>query len=162
MKTEYAVGNIRIHFELRARRRGFIALFYAAVAVILLAWCSFNPKEITGAWLLSGCMILGTALMIVFSWIAGDVRAEGDEREMHRREQAHLKAYALFGKLVVAALIADAYFRGQNPITPFLPVALRGNMVPWSSALFMATGILYITLPQAILLWSEPDMEEPR
>ena len=33
MKTEYAVGNIRIHFESRARRRWFVSLVYAVLLV---------------------------------------------------------------------------------------------------------------------------------
>lgn len=159
MNTEYAVGGIRIRFESREHRRWFVALFYAAVAVICLAWCSFNPKQNTGAWIVCGCMIVGTTLVIVFSWIAGDMHAPGDERETHRREQAYSKAYSFFGKSVVAALIVNVYSAGHNPIMPLLPRALRGGMVGWPSALFLATGILYITLPQAILLWIEPDME---
>ena len=159
MNGELTVFGVRMKMESRARRRQIVALFYAAVAVICLAWCSFNPKQNTGTWILCACMVLGTALAIVFSGISGDMRVRGDEREMHRREQAYLQAYALFGKLVVAALIADACFRGRNPITPLLPLALREGMVDWSSALFMAAGLLYLTLPQAILLWTEPDME---
>lgn len=159
MNTEYAIGNIRIRFESQARRRSFVSLFYAAVALICLAWCSFNPKQNAGAWILSGCLVLLTGLAIVFSWIAGNMQAPGDERETHRREHAHLKAYSLFGRLVVALLIADAYFKGRNPITPLLPQALRGGMVDWPSALFLASGLLYLTLPQAILLWTEPDLE---
>jgi hypothetical protein len=159
MNTEYAVGNIRIRFESQARRRWFVALFYSAVTVICLAWCSFTPKQSSGAWILSACMILGVMLAVVFSWIAGNMHALGDEREMHRREHAHFKAYSLFGKLVVAILIADAYFRGHNPITRFLPLSLRGGMVDWPSALFMAAGMVYLTLPRAILLWTEPDMD---
>ena len=160
MKTEYAVGNIRIRFESQVRRRWFIALFYAAVTAICLAWCSFNPKQNSGAWIVCACMILGVTLAIVFSWIAGDRHAPEDEREMHRREHAHYKAYSLFGKLAVAVLIADVCFRGHNPIAPFLPLPLRGGMVDWPSASFMAAGILYLTLPQSILLWTEPDMDE--
>ena len=67
MKTELIVGKLSIHFESQARRRLFVTLFYIAVAVICLAWCSFNPKETIGAWILSGGMILGTALAIVFT-----------------------------------------------------------------------------------------------
>jgi hypothetical protein len=32
------------------------------------------------------------------------------------------------------------------------------DRLPW--ALMIAWGILYYTLPQAILLWTEPDMED--
>lgn len=160
MNTEYAVGNFRIRFESQARRRWFVALFYTAVTVICLAWCSLNPKQIAGAWILSGCLVVITVLAIVFSWITGSMQAPGDEREMHRREHAQFRAYAVFGKLVVAVLIADVYFRGRNPVTPLLPGALRGGMVDWPSALFMASGLLYLSLPQAMLPWTEPDMEE--
>lgn len=159
MKTELIVGKFSIHFESQARRRLFVKLFYVAVAVICLAWCSFNPKEIIGAWILSGGMILGTALAIVFTSIAEDPRARGDEREMHRSEHAHFQAHSLFAKIVVAAIIANIFFKGHNPITPFIPAALRGGMVQWPQALLMAIGLLYISLPQAILLWTEPDMD---
>lgn len=159
MNTELAVFGVRMKMESRTRRRQFVALFYAAMTVICFAWCSFDPKQITGTWILCAGMILGTALAIVFSGISGDMRVRGDEREMHRREQAHLQAYSLFGKLIAAALIANVCFRGRNPIAPLLPLALRGGMVDWPSALLMAAGLLYLTLPQAILLWTEPDME---
>lgn len=159
MRTELIVGNIRIHFESRARRRWFVTLFYAMLAVFCLAWCSFTPKVTTGASIISGCMILCTAFMIAFSSISYDMRSP-DEREMHRREHAYFKAYSLLGKFVVAALLVNCYLGGHNPITPLVPVALRGGMVQWPYVLLMATGILYITLPQAILLWTEPDMDE--
>jgi hypothetical protein len=45
-------------------------------------------------------------------------------------------------------------------ITPLLPVALRGYLTQLPSIILWATGILYVTLPQAILLWTEPDMDE--
>jgi hypothetical protein len=159
MQTELIVGKYSIHFESRARRRLFVTLFYGAAAVICLAWCSFNPKEAIGAWILSGGMILGTALVIVFTSIAEDPRARGDEREMHRREHAHFQAHSLFAMMIVAAIIADIFLKGHNPITPLLPAELRGGMVQWSQALLMAIGILYISLPRAILLWTEPDIE---
>jgi hypothetical protein len=159
MKTELIVGKFSIHFESQARRRLFVSLFYAAVAVICLAWCSFSANATIGAWILSGCMILGTTLLIVFTSIAEDPRAFVDEREMHRSEHAHFQAYSLFGKTVVATIIANIIFKGHNPITPLVPAALRGGMVQWPQALFMAIGLLYISLPHAILLWTEPDMD---
>jgi hypothetical protein len=141
-------------------RRWLVALFYSVVTAFCLAWSSFNPKQIAGAWIVCGCMILGTTFAIAFSGIAGDMHTRGDEREMHRREHAHFEAYSLFGKMVLVAMIAQPFFRGRNPITPLLPPALRGGMMDWPSALWMTACILYLTLPQAILLWSEPDMEE--
>ncbi len=160
MKTELIVANIRIHFESQARRRRFVAFFYAAMAVICLAWCSVSPKGITGAGIIIGCMILGVTLAIIFSSISGDMREHGDEREMHRREHAYFKAYSILGYFVLAALAVSDYFRGHNPIAALVPVALRGGMLPGPYGfLLLAAGILYLTLPAAILLWTEPDMD---
>jgi len=33
------------------------------------------------------------------------------------------------------------------------------GMVQWPQVLLMAVFLLYISLPQAILLWTEPDMD---
>lgn len=58
----------------------------------------------------------------------------------------------------MAALFAG-YFAGPNPITPLLPMSLRSLLSKLAQILLVATGILYITLPQAILLGTEADME---
>lgn len=166
MNTEYVVGYIRIHFESRARRRGLVALCYAVFAAADLAWVSLspkvnpsaNPKDATSAWVVAGCMILSVLLFIVFTGIAGDMRARGDERETHRRDHAYFRAYFVLGNFLLGALFAG-YFRGSNPITPQVPLVLRVVLVQLAPMLLGAAGILYITLPQAILLWTEPDMD---
>ena len=160
MNTQLAFLGKHFNMAPRAHRRRFVVLFYTSMAAFCLVWCSFNPKQNAGAWIVSGCMILGTALAVVLSEISGDMRIRGDEREMERRGQAYFTAHALFGKLVVVALLVGALFRGHNPLTLLVPAALRGGMVDWTSALFMAIGLLYLTLPQSILLWTEPDMEQ--
>jgi hypothetical protein len=168
MKTEYAVGNIRIHFESRARRRWFVALVYA----VLLVYAALGAFEITQrslngkvtattVWIVAGCMFLFIALWIVFTWLAGDQRARGDEREVHRREHAHFRAYYFLGYGILAALFAS-FFADPNPITPLLPLALRAFLIKLPQMLLMDTFFIYLTLPQAIQLWTEPDMEEPR
>ena len=162
MKTEYAVGNFRIRFESRARRRWFVALLYAALTVFDLAMCYLTAKATAGAWLISVVLILVIlfgGLSIVFSWIAGDMRGRGDEREMHRRDHAHYLAYYALFYFLVGELIVGNY-HGPNPITPFLPQALRALLAQLPYFLFLATFFLYLSLPQAILLWTEPDLEE--
>jgi uncharacterized integral membrane protein len=165
MRTEYALGNIRIRFESRARRRWFVALIYtvllvyAVLAAFNLTQLSLNRQVTTTEWIVVGCGILFVALWIVFTWLAGDMRARGDEREVHRRDHAHWRAYYIVGYGVLAALFAG-YFAGPNPITPLLPLVPRTFLVKLPQILLMATIWIYITLPQAILLWTEPDMED--
>jgi len=158
MRTEFILGNTRIRFESRARRRWFVALVYALLAALELAWFSDYARGMVGGWIISVCLIFGVALLLVFSSLAGDMRARGDEREMHRRDHAHFRAYYFLGYGLIAALFAG-YFRGPNPITPLVPPALRASLVQLPYFLLVATGILYLTLPQAILLWTERDME---
>ena len=159
MKTEYAVGSFRMRFASQARRRWFVALVYAALAVFILGALFLSHKNATGAWFTASCGILYIAVWIVFSGLAGDPRARGDEREVHRRDHAHFRAYYALGFFLFGALIAGS-FRGPNPITPHLPLALRGYFVQLPFVLLLATALLYGTLPSAILLWTEPDMED--
>jgi len=168
MNTEYAIGNFRLRFESRARRRCFVVLCYAVFAVADLAWCflnaevnpSANPHDAANAWIVAGCMIVSVALIIVFTGVVGDLRVRGDERETHRREHAFFRAYFVLGNFLIGALFAG-YFRGANPITPLMPLALREVLTQLPFMLLGAAGILYITLPQSILLWTEPDMDDP-
>ena len=159
MNTEYAVGNIRIRFSSQARRRWFVALVYAALAVFILGALFLSHKNATGAWFTASCGILYIALWIAFSGLAGDPRARGDEREVHRRDHAHFSAYYALGFFLFGALIAGS-FRGPDPITPHLPLALRSYFMQLPFILLLTTALLYGTLPSAILLWTEPDIEE--
>jgi hypothetical protein len=150
MNNEYAVGNFRIRFETQARRRWFVALVYTALAVFMLAGLFLSHKHTTGAWFTASCGIL--------SWLAGDPHARGDEREVHRRDHAHFRAYCALGFFLFGALIAGS-FRGPDPITPHLPLAWRGYLMQLPFVLLLTTALLYGTLPSAILLWTEPDMD---
>jgi hypothetical protein len=165
MNTEYAVGNIRLHFEPRARRRWFVALCYAVFAVSDVAWCLLNLKlshPSFNPWIMVGCIVVGVLLWIVFTGVAGNMRARGDERETHRREHAYFRAYFVLGIFLSSAFLAEFLFRGPNPIRSLSPLVLRGFLLQLPFLLLGAAGIVYLTLPQAILLWTEPDMEEAR
>ena len=161
MNTDYVVGKIRIRFASQERRRWFVALVYAVLAGFLLAALFLSRKDATGAWITAGCGMLYVALWIVFSWVAGDTFARGDEREVHRRDHAHFMAYRTLGYfLCCSVMMAVVLFVGPNHISPLLPLALRDFLMQLSFVLLMATALLYGTLPSAILLWTEPDMED--
>jgi hypothetical protein len=159
MRTEYAVGNIRIRFESRARRRQFVAFFYAVLASSVLAGFSVSAKDATSTWVSAGCMIAFVVLWMVFTGVAGDMRDRGDEREMRRRDHAHFRAYRSFNYILMGALFLR-YIREPNPVAP-VPMALR-EIVVQPNVLAVSAFLLYLTLPQAILLWTEPDMEVPQ
>jgi hypothetical protein len=43
-----------------------------------------------------------------------------------------------------------------------MPLVVRSFLAQLPTFLTMTAFLLYLTLPQAILLWTEPDMEEPQ
>jgi hypothetical protein len=67
-----------------------------------------------------------------------------DERELHRRDRMHFYAYR-----IVVALMVLAYFLGRYPF----------QHPEMSNTLMLGAVVLGLTLPQALLLWIEPDME---
>jgi hypothetical protein len=69
---------------------------------------------------------------------------QNDERELHRRDRMHFYSYRL-----VLAFLIFAFFLGTRPFQ--LP-QLSHNLV-------LAGIVLGLTLPQALLLWLEPDMD---
>jgi hypothetical protein len=86
-----------------------------------------------------------------------------DEREMRRRDGAHEVAYRRLGMVVITAFLV-AYFKNAA-----LPLLLKdGTVLPsvffdqLIYGLLIVAFILFLSLPQAILLWTEPDMEEPQ
>ena len=161
MNTEYSVGKLRIRFESRARRRRFVVLVYvvlAAVEVAAIYVHNHSRPSSLAAWIDSGLAILFVALLIVFTWLNDDWRRSGDERETHRREHAYARAYRALTIFILAEFLAVSLFWGPNPITPWPPAA-RAFFMQLPFILAYTLFLLYITLPQAILLWTEPDME---
>jgi hypothetical protein len=79
-----------------------------------------------------------------------------DERELQQRDRAHYRAYAVLAVLLTVLWL----LAGWNAFRPKLLA-----WIPFSPALLMyglvlAAMVMALTLPQAILLWTEPDMEE--
>lgn len=154
MKTELAVLGRHISVASRSRRRWVVALTYVGFAAFIVAFVWFSGYGT----LTAGFMVFAVACGLVFSSIAGSRYDPVDERDSRRRDHAHFVAYWQLSKFLLLALFAN-YFRGPNPITPLVAPALRTFLVQLPVTLLVVTGVLYATLPQAILMWTEPDMD---
>lgn len=152
MKTELVVLGKHVSVASQSRRRWLVAVIYAAFAAIIVAWSMANAK--TGAL----CLIFGVAFVLLFIGIGGSSSDPADERENRRREHAYFLAYGRLGGMLVLALFAS-YFKGPNPITPLAGPVLRATLMQLPYMFLMAAGALYVTLPQAILMWTEPDID---
>jgi hypothetical protein len=81
-----------------------------------------------------------------------------DERELRQRDSIHLTAYRVLGGLVGLAFLTE-YLKA----TGLWKLKTRSfSFDQLIYGLLIVSSIASLTLPQAILLWTEPDMEEPQ
>jgi hypothetical protein len=158
MRTEFVFLGRHFKVASQARRRRLVVVIFTVMAVGLTAFlCGYAN------WLL---------LLVVFASAAGLLGGRnyesglvppfmsGDEREMHRRDHAYFLAYwwwdiALLPALLAVGLKNNSFYASWAP-----SVRALVDHLPYT--LLFAAGILYYTLPQAILLWTEPDVVEER
>jgi hypothetical protein len=134
-----------INMAPRANRRWLVAVTYLSLVVVwALIWARGDSNGII-------LILLATILngLILGGYGRGGlikpfVARRNDERELHRRDRMHFQVYRF-----VIALVLLGYVLGGDPFRyPHL-----------SRALVLAGVVLGLTLPQALLLWMEPDVE---
>jgi hypothetical protein len=76
-----------------------------------------------------------------------------DERELARRDAAHYRAYQALSLPIAVLLVLTAI--GNRPWPWISPVVLAQV----SFAVALVTAMMALTLPAAIILWTEPDIE---
>jgi len=92
--------------------------------------------------------------------IANEREFCSDEREVHRRDSAHEAAYRRLGMVIILTFMV-AYFKNSAfPLLLKLGILVSASFFDGSIyGMLIASFILFLSLPQAILLWTEPDME---
>jgi len=162
VKTELAIGNIHLNLATRARRRWVVAAFYAAFAALLAVWFLWGSTASTPGLALFLFFALGLSFIGGRSSRRGLVPPDevGDERELLRRYRAHYLVYNWLDMLCIPAFFAAIAV--NSPAVHHAGPAVQTLVGRLAWTLLMAVGILFYTLPQAILLWTEPDMELPQ
>lgn len=188
MRTELVLMGKRIDMSARKRRRKLVLFIYFAIAVVMLSTWLQDHWHGTGAYVLYAAffacyMFLGgtysTGLVKPFNnkrrktydgpqpflllklrtyapiHGSNDTDYLNDERELHQRGYAHYKAYQIIG-LAVTLIWALAMFRTLLPAW-FRWISMTPDTLYYG--LLMIVMVLFLTLPQTILLWTEPDME---
>jgi hypothetical protein len=88
-----------------------------------------------------------------------DASWKNDERELSRRDRAHYQAYSTVGFCLLAILLLAALG---------LQTALGSSHLQWLSVTVvlqlifgsaLAGSVLMVTLPSAIILWTEPNID---
>lgn len=188
MNAELVLFGRRVDMARRARRRTLVMAVYSVLAVLMAVLWYFTHWRGTGIYVFWGAMLackvffggyyrgglvkpfqykkpanadvppplLALKLRVYQPVLQSDEdQFRSDERELHQRDHAHYQAYQWIGMCVV--------------VTAFLPSlrVIREGLVPLGGmspdelyyGLGLITILLFLTLPQAILLWTEPDME---
>jgi hypothetical protein len=100
-----------------------------------------------------------SALSTFFYPEEGSWGIRNDERELGRRDHAHLVAYRWVSMIGMIAFLIQ--FVDSSPLHRY--VDIPATFIHRIIYLFLQAGyILSLTLPPAIILWTEPDMEVPQ
>jgi hypothetical protein len=81
-----------------------------------------------------------------------------DERELHQRDHAHYQAYQALG----IAVLVPFFLASMRVLRPSLTAWIPINPDEMYYGLLLIALLLFFTLPQCILLWTEPDMDGAR
>ena len=189
MNAELVLLGRRVDMARRSRRRVLVAGIYAGLALaIALAWWWTGWRGGTGAWVIyaviAACRfflggyyrgglvkpfvyrkpvnaempppLLALKLRVYEPVLQSDEDGfRNDEREMTQRDRAHYQAYQAIGMLVAV----EAFVACMRMLSPKLRawMTVPPDQMYYGFSLVILT--LFLTLPQAILLWTEPDME---
>jgi hypothetical protein len=188
MNAELVFFGHRVSMAQRYRRRALVVSIYASLALLMAVLWFTSHWHGTGAYVFWAAIIacrlflggnyagglvkpfngaaprqndmppplLALKLRLYQPVLAADEsKYRNDEREQHQRDWAHYKAYQTLG-VVMCALWALSL---QRIVRPELLNGIGMSPDEMYFGLLLIVLTLFLTLPQAILLWTEPDME---
>jgi hypothetical protein len=188
MRAELMLMGRRWDMAPQTHRRTLVVLIYAALALAMTGLWLVDRWRVTGVYMIFATILINRTLLGGYNFgglikpFSGKAPNRGvdpppflvlglrlyrpepeenayrnDERESQQRDHAHYNAYqGLTLGLVLVWLLAD-----WQANAPKLLGWLSGGPAVYLYGLTLALVVVSQTLPQAILLWTEPDMEEP-
>jgi hypothetical protein len=189
MNAEVVILGRRISMARQTRRRALVVVIYAAFTVLITVLWIFTGWRGTGAYVIWAALfacrfflggyytgglvkpfngkapkepqmapsLLALKLRVHQPLPTRDGSAHrNDERELHQRDHAHYLAFQAVG----IAVCVPMFIASLRLIRPSLMSWIPMQPDAMYYGLTLVALILFLTLPQAILLWTEPDMEE--
>lgn len=189
MNAEVVILGRRISMARQTRRRALVVAIYATFALLMaVSWATTQWRG-TGAYVIWAAILacryflgghyagglvkpfngkapkrydmppplLALKLRVYQPVPADDGSAyRNDERELHQRDHAHYIAFQAVG----VAVCVPMFIASMRLIRPTLMswIPMQPDAIYYG--LTLMAMILFLTLPQAILLWTEPDMQE--
>jgi hypothetical protein len=186
MNAELDFFGRRLSMVQRSRRRAMIVLIYSLIAILVIGTCASPALSEMGAYVIWAAifacrLFLGgysagglvkpfnkrsqeqseaapslLALKLrVYQPVSGvGLENSNDERELYQRDRAHFWAYQILGVSILVPWITVSLL--ARPKLGLLSYAVANRI---TSGMLLGALALFLTLPQVILLWTEPDME---
>lgn len=188
MRAELTFFGRTLHMAPRRRRRVLVVLIYASMAVLFVALYLLTHWRGTGAYMFYAAMLacrlflggyytgglvkpfnnkppkqndmppplLALKLRVYQPILAADDPAyRNDERELLQRDRAHYLAY----QALAVSIVIPMFVASMRVIRPALMAWIPMTPDELYYGLLLISLTLALTLPQSILLWTEPDME---
>ena len=189
MRAELVLMGRRVDMARQARRRGLVVAIYAGFAALMVGSWFLDHWRTTGVYLIVGT-VLANRLFLGGQSFGGlikpfsgkpprrtpelssifplqlrfgfylpapdDSEFRNDERETHQRDRAHYLAYTPLSLGLCVLWLASSWSLHVPRLVAWIPME-RELLVP---GLIQVLVVMFLTLPQAILLWTEPDLEE--
>lgn len=188
MRAEFHLCGRIIDMSTQHRRRQLVISIYAAALLILAVGYPLDHWHMSGNYLMIGLSllsqhvlggqginglikpfnnrqprpsaeppsILALHLRVYDPLPADDARRyQNDERELAQRDRAHYRAYTPLIFVLLALWLVAGFALHVPRLTHWLPV----EPLVVVEGIVLVGLLLAITLPQAILLWTEPDMD---
>jgi hypothetical protein len=188
MNAELVLFGRRVSMAQRSRRRLLVVSIYGALAALMIVLWFVSRWHGTGVYVFWAALIacrlflggynagglvkpfngkapkqsemppplLALKLHLYRPVLASDeTQYRNDERELNERGRAHYAAYQVMG----VAMCVPWLFSSLRIMRPewFGGIGMTPDEMYFGMLLIALT--LFLTLPQAILLWTEPDME---
>ena len=188
MRAELVLMGKRVDMAARARRRALVVGIYVALAALMAVLWFVTGWRGAGGYLIWGALLLcrlflggyySQGLVKPFNGKAPQERVmpnsllllklrvyqpvlareessfRNDERELAQRDRAHYLAYQAVGMAVLAPWLLSSIRVMRPGLTAWIPMGADQLYFGLTTVVLL----LFLTLPQAILLWTEPDME---
>ena len=187
MRAELLLMGKRLDMAARVHRRALVVAIYTGLAILMAALWSIDRWHTSGMYMIFATVLVnrlflggynfgglikpfnGKAprrsgapspfLMLALRiYIPAPDESEyrNDERELHQRDRAHYQAYLVLTiALTLLWILADWKMTAPRSLA-WMPVSADVLLY----GLVLMAIVAAVTLPQAILLWTEPDMEE--
>ena len=187
MKAELVLMGKRVDMAAQTRRRTLVVLIYAALVALMAALFVADHWRTTGYYLVFATFLVNRLFLGGYNFgglikpfsgkplrrseqappflllalrvyrpgpAANEYRS--DERELQQRDRAHYQAYQAIAIALAALWLLSSWDAFRPHLLAWIP-ASPGLLI---YGMVLAAIVAALTLPQAILLWTEPDMDE--